>query len=378
MRICVLSASTFSQEGGIQRVTHTVLRLLREHFPDSPLDLFSLHDDPAARPCKELAEAAREGPFGYHPFGASRVRYSHAVMRFLLTRQPELVISDHAHLDMLPWLAKRWYGFRFVSFVYHAELATLKALRRRALRSSDLIIAISEFTAREARRVLGPHERLVVCHLGLHPDYPTWVEHAPPAPAALAGRRVVLIVGRMVGPSRDKGHETLIRAMPDVARRVPDALLVMVGQGEDRPRLGRLVQELNVAGHVYFAGAVPDTALPAYYEAAEVFAMPSYAEGFGLVYLEAMYHGKPCLAGNADAAREVVLDRETGLLVEPGNVAQTRDAVLDLLLDPARALALGQAGRVRFQEHFSNAHFAQRLLPLFEPAEQKSLSSVVA
>ena len=63
--------------------------------------------------------------------------------------------------------------------------------------------------------------------------------------------------------------------------------------------------------------------------------MPSQAEGFGLVYLEAMYHGKACIAGNADAAGEVVLDDETGLLVEPGNVAQVRDAVLRLLLDPA-------------------------------------------
>jgi phosphatidylinositol alpha-1,6-mannosyltransferase len=298
-------------------------------------------------------------------------------MRFLLSAQPGLVISDHAHLDMLPWLAKKWYGFRFVSFVYHAELATLKALRRRALRSSDLIVGISQFTAREARRVLGDLKNLTVCHLGLHPDYPAWAARAPAPPAVLAGRRPVLHVGRMVGMSRDKGQETLLRALPYVARQVPAALLVFVGQGEDRPRLERLSQDLGVERHVHFAGAVTDAELPAFYEAAEVFAMPSVAEGFGLVYLEAMYHAKPCIAGNADAAGEVVEDGETGLLIEPGNVAQARDAVLKLLLDPERARTMGRAGRARYQEHFSYAQFTSRLLPLFEQIEEKRLSSVV-
>jgi phosphatidylinositol alpha-1,6-mannosyltransferase len=239
-------------------------------------------------------------------------------------------------------------------------------------------VAISEFTAREARRILGTHENLAICHLGLNPDYPTWARQAPAGPAALNGRRTVLTVGRMVGPARDKGQETLIRAMPEVAGRVPEALLVLVGQGEDRGRLEGLSRDLNVSGHVHFAGVVGDRELPGYYEAAEVFAMPSRAEGFGLVYLEAMYHAKPCVAGNADASGEVVLDGETGLLVTPGSVSEARDAILRLLHDPEQSRALGRAGRLRYQEHFSYPHFANRLLPLFAQMEQSSLSSVVA
>ncbi len=302
-RIGVLSASTFSQEGGIQRVTQTVLRFLRDHFPLSPVDLYSLHDHEASPPCPELARAARQGLFSYHAYGAARLRYSHAVMRYLLQRRPALVIADHAHLGVLPWLAKQWYAFRFVTFVHHAELATLRLLRLRALHSSDLIIANSSFTAREALRVLGGHENLAVCHLGLFPEYPERAARAPARPAPLRGRRTVLTVGRMMGPARDKGQETLLRATAEVARHVPDVLLVLVGQGEDRPRLLRLAHDLNVTNHVHFAGAVPDRDLPAYYEAAEVFAMPSRAEGFGLVYLEAMYHGKPCVATPTRRAR---------------------------------------------------------------------------
>jgi glycosyltransferase involved in cell wall biosynthesis len=153
---------------------------------------------------------------------------------------------------------------------------------------------------------------------------------------------------------------------------------VFVGQGEDRQRLERLSRELDITRYVHFAGAVHDSELPSYYKSAEVFAMPSKAEGFGLVYLEAMYHAKPCIAGNADAAGEVVLDGETGLLIEPGNIAQARDAVLRLLLEPEVARAMGRAGRARYQEHFSYAQFTSRLLPLFKRIEEESLSSVVA
>jgi phosphatidyl-myo-inositol dimannoside synthase len=121
---------------------------------------------------------------------------------------------------------------------------------------------------------------------------------------------------------------------------------------------------LGVAAQVHFAGFVPDEELPSYYEAAEVFAMPSFSEGFGLVYLEAMYHGKPCIAGNRDGAHEVVSDGQTGILVEPGNVQQIQDALLRLLLDRETAQQMGTAGRQRLQRCFTYEQFATRLTKL--------------
>jgi phosphatidyl-myo-inositol dimannoside synthase len=142
---------------------------------------------------------------------------------------------------------------------------------------------------------------------------------------------------------------------------------VIVGRGGDEPRLRELATKLKVEPLVHFAGGVSDQELPAYYESAEVFAMPSFAEGFGLVYLEAMYHGKPCIAGNRDAAGEVVLDGETGLLVEPGNVSQIQEALSRLLLDPEWAEELGANGRRRLEEHFTYEEFATRLWKELEP-----------
>jgi phosphatidylinositol alpha-1,6-mannosyltransferase len=171
----------------------------------------------------------------------------------------------------------------------------------------------------------------------------------------------------MADETRDKGHEALIRAMPALAKRLPDCLLVIVGRGFDEPRLRALSSELGVTAHVHFAGYVPDKELPAYYQAAEIFAMPSASEGFGLVYLEAMYHGKPCIAGNRDGAREVVSDGKTGLLVEPGNAQQLQEALMRLLLDRETAQALGAAGRARLDQYFTYEQFAARLTKLLSP-----------
>ncbi|HEV8058425.1 MAG TPA: glycosyltransferase family 4 protein [Gemmataceae bacterium] len=360
-RICVLSSSTFSQEGGIQQVTRMILRCLRETWPGAPLDLFSLHDARSQGLCDSLNRMPGSAPISYWPCGSSRTRFSSVTLRALMSCKPGLVIVDHVHLSVIPWLARRFASFPMVTMVHYAELWTLGFLRRQALRQSDLIIAVSEFTKQTTHRVLGANCSVKVCNLGLHPEYPQWAESPQRTPDALANRRPILVVGRMADQTRDKGHEALLRAMPDVARRVPEALLVIVGRGPDQSRLRDLSSELGIQSHVHFAGFVPGQQLPAYYEAAEVFAMPSNSEGFGLVYLEAMYHSKPCIAGDRDGAREVVRNGETGLLVEPGNVDQLRDALLQLLLDRETAQKLGAAGRTRLQQYFTYDHFAERL-----------------
>jgi glycosyltransferase involved in cell wall biosynthesis len=367
-RFCVLSASTFGREGGIQCVTRMILLCFRESWPTVEIDLLSLHDKNAGAAPEMLTEELDRGLIRHRPCASYRVVYSLAALRKMLAGRPSLVVSEHAHLGVLPWLARPMTRFPWVSLVHYAELPTLGWLRRRALRRSDLIIAVSEFAARETRRLLGSRcPRLEVCHLGLHPAYAEWAQTFTVPPVALAGRRVILIVGRMADQTRDKGHEALLRAMPEVVQQVPNVLLAIVGRGGDESRLRQLTRQLNMDQFVHFAGFVNDPQVPAYYEAAEIFAMPSFAEGFGLVYLEAMHHAKPCIAGNRDAAGEIVLDQETGLLVEPGNVAQLKTALLRLLSEPKWAKSLGAAGRARLEQNFTYGHFAARLRKLLAP-----------
>jgi phosphatidylinositol alpha-1,6-mannosyltransferase len=172
----------------------------------------------------------------------------------------------------------------------------------------------------------------------------------------LGGRPIVVCVSRLVPR---KGQDVLIRAMPDVVRRVPDAALLIVGDGPYRPALERLAFEAPPRS-VILAGEVGEDELPRYYAAGDVFAMPCRTrkgglevEGWGNVFIEAAACGRPVVVGDSGGARESLVDGVTGHLVEGANVQQVADTVAGLLEDPARAAAMGRAGRERVERSFT-------------------------
>jgi phosphatidylinositol alpha-1,6-mannosyltransferase len=161
---------------------------------------------------------------------------------------------------------------------------------------------------------------------------------------------------------RYMGHDELVATLPRIAERHADVRLVVAGDGGDRQRLMQLAAALGVADRVTFTGFVSSATLAELYARCAAFAMPSRGEGFGFVFLEAMRAGKPCVALREGAPAEIVLDGETGLLVEPG-VEPLAAALVELLSDPARATALGAAGRARWNASFAPARFTAGLEP---------------
>jgi phosphatidylinositol alpha-1,6-mannosyltransferase len=165
----------------------------------------------------------------------------------------------------------------------------------------------------------------------------------------LGDRPVVVSVSRLMPR---KGQDTLIRALPAILQRVPDAALLLVGGGPYRSTLEKLVDRLDLRPHVVIAGSVPRAELPQHYAAGDVFAMPCRTrragldvEGLGIVYLEASATGLPVVAGSSGGAPDAVLDGETGHVVDGRRIGQVADQVAGLLEDPARAQKMGAAGR---------------------------------
>jgi phosphatidylinositol alpha-1,6-mannosyltransferase len=173
----------------------------------------------------------------------------------------------------------------------------------------------------------------------------------------LFDRPLIVCVSRLV---RRKGQDMLIRAMATIRRRVPDAVLLIAGDGPDRDRLRALADSDAPRHSVVFAGEVSDDDLPAVYAAADVFAMPCRSrfgglevEGFGIVFLEAAASGRAVVAGDSGGAAEAVVDGETGLVVDGRHVGAVAEATAALLQDPVRAEAMGKAGRARAERSFS-------------------------
>jgi glycosyltransferase involved in cell wall biosynthesis len=128
----------------------------------------------------------------------------------------------------------------------------------------------------------------------------------------------------------------VIRTLPRVLEQHPDTIYLIVGDGGDRPRLESLAIECGVMKNVQFAGSVPSEELPDYFRLADVFVMPSVAEGFGIVFLEAMATGMRVIGGSKDGSRDALCDGALGTLIDPENSEELASAILAALDDPAR------------------------------------------
>jgi phosphatidylinositol alpha-1,6-mannosyltransferase len=238
--------------------------------------------------------------------------------------------------------------------------ATLDEERLAVIRNAKVRIAISPHTA---RRVAAAHPNLPsieTCLLGLLPDD----EHPDRVPGDVRvdyGPHAVVIVGRMASSERYKGHDQLMLAWPRVLAEIPDATLVMVGRGDDVERLRAKAAALGVGRAIQFPGYLSDAALRSVLRHAAVFAMPSRGEGFGLVYLQAMQAGIPCLGSRDDAAADVIVDGETGLLVPEQDPEAIAGALARLLTDEAMRRRMGEAARRRFESVFTYPRFRARL-----------------
>ena len=168
-------------------------------------------------------------------------------------------------------------------------------------------------------------------------------------------KKRVLFVGRLV---RRKGVGDLIEAFELVRKDIPGSILEIVGSGEDKERLQRLVTEKGLGDDVLFYGTLRGEALYERYRSCKVFAMPSKTladdvEGFGTVFLEAGSFGKPSVGTLSGGIPEAVLDGVTGLLVREGDVDGLALALKEILTDEGLARRLGENARIRVVEEFS-------------------------
>lgn len=273
--------------------------------------------------------------------------------------RPSVILLGHPNFSFAGWILARLSGAQLVIFLYGVDAwEPLPWLRRFGLRRANGWIAISACTAdRAAAANHIPRERIEVLHLCLT-QTPKYI--ARPESAVIS----ILTVGRIAAAEGYKGHDRVIRAMPALLRSFPDLVYHIAGDGDGRPSLEALARREGVAEAVRFHGAVSDEDLDRLYGEASIFVMPSAREGFGFVFLEAMAHGLPIVAGNADATPEVVAHGETGLLVNPDSLGEIVEAAKTLLADPDLRRRMGRAGRQRVEREFSYEAFSHRLLTI--------------
>lgn len=349
--------------GGVQRAGRHVAAVTARFAADRGLTVhfLSLNDPPGSH-------TIRVGSLEFSASGHARSKTQFALAALRAAgRDPALVIALHPHLAPIVWAMKtRRRNLRSVVFTHGVEVwRPLGWPRDAALRRADLVIGPSADTVQhllsEQRVAPGKVQRLP---WGLDPEFAARVassaRYTLPEEFPQTGR-VILSVGRWDRAEQYKGADTLIEALPKVLLAAPDASLVLVGDGDDLPRLEQLAGQHGVSQRVHFFRSLTLEQLFACYAKCDVFALPSRGEGFGLVFLEAMAFGKPVIGGAHGGIPDIVEDGVSGLLVPHGNVERLAQSLEILFSDPVRSAEMGARGKERGEKHFSFAEFQKQL-----------------
>jgi phosphatidyl-myo-inositol dimannoside synthase len=349
-RSLLLAASFPPALGGVETLLYETTRRMR----NPPLVLApapASAPDVVLRPVSPrlLHRAAYRPLWALHPSLHYMHAFSGPAARVLSTWRPEVVLAGHIYLAPLARLLARRARVPWVVFAYGQEVwrdgrpmgmrALDERLRGGALRGAHRVLVPGDFTSGLVEDWGVDSARVVCVPYGAEPR----PAGAPPSGSSL------LSVARLVPR---KGIDTVIVALrrlpPHVAYRV-------VGSGPDAARLRELAVQAGVADRVCFLGRIDSNALATEYQRCALFVLPARRtsdgelEGYGLVYFEAAAWGRPVIAGRSGGEADVVVDGETGLLVDGTCVDDVAASILSLLDNPSRLVAMGAAGRRRVE-----------------------------
>lgn len=368
-RFAFVFLEIFEREGGIQSYVKDVFRAYGQLESKPDADVFLLRD-------RQGDTNPFEGSsLTFHYFktpiaSLGRIRFAAAFLLYLIRHRPRRVFCGHIRLARLTHLFCSWLSIPYTVMTHGKEVwERLPEGDRHAMLNADRIWTVSRYTQhRFCRANEIPLEQVDRLPCSVDGDYFT---PGPPSPDLRATYEldratVLLTVARLWPKDRYKGVDVTIQALPQILKVHPTVKYLVIGRGDDQPRLAQLAEDLGVADRVVFAGFVPDDALRDHYRLADAYVMPSQ-EGFGIVYLEALACGVPVISGDDDGSADPLQDGRVGWRVPHRRPEAIAQACIELLngTDPrCDAVWLRRETLAKF----SRQAFAARLAELLETA----------
>lgn len=344
-----LIVTDMAMHGGIQSYMRRLWEMLNE-IPGAQLECFSLNDTAEA-----LAHRVPDAAGRLRGFSQSKLTF--VLKQLLRKRSDTIAIVGHLHLAPVVLAAKLLGRIRGYIVILHGIEAWQRHgwLIRSAMRQSIRNVATTHYTVNLNAKMNGiPTEHYYVIPLCAERDIP------PPTPGfKLNGEFPLLMVARLDTSEKYKGIEMVIDAVARLWHMGVPAHFNLVGDGNDRSRLEGYAVEKGCSEHVTFWGEINDADLQAAYKSASIFVMPSKKEGFGIVFLEAMRHGVPCIGGNHGGTPEVIMEGINGYLIEWGDVDALTSRLTLLWQHQASRAAFGKAAYQAYVNKYSYFAFSE-------------------
>jgi glycosyltransferase involved in cell wall biosynthesis len=336
-KLLFLTLNTFSSTGGIEKVCRIAGKALHEIMLEKAHDfeLFSMYDEEHDLIDKYIP------PSVFHAFSGNRMKFiSEAVSRGL---QCDTIILSHINLLLVGFLIKLLSPKTRLLLIAHG-IEVWKPLpfwKVRMLKEVDLVLPVSEFTKQRMQSLFGlRNSQLKVLNNCLDPFLEKNVK--PATVTSLRGRygfseddTILFTLTRLKSSEQYKGYDRVVMALPLILNKHPKTRYLIAGKYDpsEKKRLDVLINDLALQDHVFFTGFLAEEEIAAYFTMADIYIMPSTGEGFGIVFIEALFYGKPVIAGNVDGSVDALDGGNLGLLVNPFNNEELVGALFKLLSD---------------------------------------------
>jgi glycosyltransferase involved in cell wall biosynthesis len=333
--VLFLTLKVFSSTGGIEKVSRLAGKALHDLCSESRSScrIYAMYDHPL-----ELMEKYFPAPV-FEGFKGNRVRFVLQSIRKGI--EADLVVLSHINLLSVGYMIKKLSPKTRVILIAHGieVWEPLPAWKKAMLRSLDLILPVSRFTKKKMLELYGLEEqKLVVVNNCLDPFLPKPIKKEKSVQllekyGLEKEARVILTLTRLSFSERYKGYDEVLMAIKALQHEEPNFRYLIVGKydEEEKARLDRLIMQQGLENRVIFAGFIPDEELADHFNLADAYVMPSSKEGFGIVFIEALYYGLPVIAGNVDGSVDALGNGKLGLLVNPDQSNEIKVALQQVL-----------------------------------------------
>lgn len=255
----------------------------------------------------------------------------------ILIFKPNIIFCAHINFSPLCFFIKKIFGLKYIIFTHGTEVWDIKNnLKLKSLKFSDKIISVSLYTKEKIQHQINfPEEKFFIL-----PNVVDDKKFFPKDKSSYLLERhnlsqdfkIIFTLCRLSSKEQYKGYDKVIEALPEIIKIFPNTKYILGGKGDQNEinRVRQLINKLNLKNTVILTGEIADNELNDYYNLCDVFIMPSKGEGFGIVFIEALACGKIVIAGNKDASKEAILNGELGILVDPDNIIDIKNTILDI------------------------------------------------
>jgi len=334
--VLFLTLRVFSATGGIEKVCRLAGKALYDLLNESgnqKVKVFSLYDKPTDINTIYFPATIFKG------FAKKRGHFLYAAINKGI--HSRVVILSHVNLLTIGYFIKLFSPKTKVILIAHGieVWRSFPGWKKRMLQRCDQVIPVSDFTKKKMMEMYQlPEQKFTILNNCLDPFLPppkqTKKDNSLLARYGMdASDMVLLTLTRLASKEKYKGYDQVIQAVYNLKDKYASLKYLLVGKYDvaEKNRLDAMIKKLGLQGQIIFTGFVPDIELAGFYTLANLYIMPSKKEGFGIVFIEAMFYGKPVIAGNIDGSADALKNGNLGLLVDPDNQQQITHALVEVL-----------------------------------------------